>query len=75
MKLYTVTISGYKYYFIGDLSESIIKSIDDFCKSISYSEFSTDFEKVFLSFYSFLCNNTKSTVDPVSIDHIFRINL
>lgn len=75
MILYAVTISGQKYYFTGKLSESSISMIDKYCDTINGREITTDHKKAFSRLYNFICNDLESKIEPISIEHVFRINL
>ena len=72
MKLYAVTISGHKYYFIGDLTASDIKKIDKYCDTLNQL---TDSKDVLSILKRFINNNLKCFFDQVAIEYIFRINL
>ena len=75
MILYAVTISGYKYYFTGDISESSIKMIDKFCDSLNDREIMTNSKCTFAYLYNYIRNDLGCKIEPISIEHVFRINL
>ena len=74
MKLYSVSISGKKYYFLGKIPSSIIGFIDDYCDN--YLNNSTrDPEIAFSELYKYVCYDLQCNINPVDIEHVFRINL
>lgn len=75
MVLYTVTISGHKYYFTGKLSESSISMIDKYCEDIYGHEITADHKRAFSRLYNYICNDLGCKIEPISIEHVFRINL
>ena len=75
MKLYTVTISGQKHYFCGDLSITSIELVDDYCLRVSNGSSLKDSKEMFLSLLDYMHNNLCCDVTPIIIEHIFRINL
>lgn len=74
MKLYTVTICGCKYYFTGDLTPDDVKSAEKLCAEIKADTTYPDSHHLFMLLINHLNSNTHSTVAPINIEHIFRIN-
>lgn len=75
MKLFTVTISGDKFYFLGDISPSIATKIDRYCLIINREIVSDNSVEIFVSLLKYICIDLGCDVEPLSIEHIFRINL
>ena len=68
MKLYSVTIRGFKYYFSGDLTSEAVTSIENFCLKLKMNSTSTDKTTLFEH------SELGLTVTPINVEHIFRIN-
>ena len=75
MALYAITISGNKYYFTGDLSESTVAIIDEFCRTFTDHDSLLDQKSAHSRLYGFICCDLKCKINPLRIEHIFRINL
>lgn len=75
MKLYSVSISGKKYYFYGEISPSIIGMIEDYCRSHNNDESVHDPETAFSELYRYVRYKLQCSISPVSIERVFRINL
>lgn len=74
MKLYTVTIRGFKYYFSGDLTFEAIQASEQFCHKLEENAKSTDTATLFTLLISYIKSDFGVSVTQVNIDHIFRIN-
>ena len=74
MKLYSVSISGKKYYFLGEIPSSIIGLIDDYCDN-SHNDSTHDPVMVFSKLYRYVRYKLQCNICPVNIEHVFRINL
>ena len=75
MVVYAVTISGHKYYFTGKLSESSISMIDEYCEALNGREIVSDHKSAFSRLYNYICTDLGCKIEPISIEHVFRINL
>lgn len=74
-KLYAVTISGQKYYFLGSIPSHFIAPIDEYCNQASTNSSVKEPKGLQLLVQSFIQRNLQCDITPVVIEHIFRINL
>lgn len=74
MKLYTVTIRGYKYYFYGNLSTEAINSIENVCINLERNSKSDDAVILFEYLVKHITLDLRFPITPVNVEHIFRIN-
>ena len=74
MKLYSVTIRGFKYYFSGDLTSEAVTSIENFCLKLKTNSTSTDKTTLFEHLINYIASELGLTVTPINVEHIFRIN-
>ena len=75
MKLYSVSISGKRYHFLGEIPLSLVSLIEDYCGSQNNDILSHDSEKAFSELYRFVRYELKCNIIPIDIEHVFRINL
>jgi len=75
MKLYSVSISGKKYYFLGIIPSSLIALIDDHCGSHNNDNSTHDPEEALSELYRYIRHELKCNINTINIEHIFRINL
>ncbi len=74
MKLYTVTIRGYKYYFSGDLTPEVINASEKFCLKLERDGKSVNAAALFERLINYITSELRVPVRPVNVEHIFRIN-
>lgn len=74
MKLYTVTIRGFKYYFSGNLTPETINASENFCLKLTKNSKAINTDTLFDLLINYISSDLKLTVKPVSVEHIFRIN-
>lgn len=74
MKLYAVTIRGYKFYFSGDLSDEVVGAIEEFCNKLEKDAKAVDEQTLFTLLLSHIDLDLGVSVTQVNVDHIFRIN-
>ncbi len=74
MKLYTVTIFGYRFYFTGNLTAEAIKGSEHFCVQLESDVNNTDPRKLFALLLDHIESVWKCSVTSVNVEHIFRIN-
>lgn len=74
MKLYTVTIRGFKYYFGANLTLEAISSIESFCLELEKSSNSVDVTTIFGFLANYISSELQLPITPVKIEHIFRVN-
>lgn len=74
MKLYTVTIRGRKYYFSGNLTQKAIQACDLFCLDLELNYKDTPHETLFEYLLKYIESTLGFSVNPIAVDHIFRIN-
>lgn len=74
MKIYTVTIRGFKYYFSGDLSPEAIQASECFCFGLEMDDKSVNTNVIFKRLLSYINSELGLSVTPVNIEHIFRVN-
>lgn len=75
MKLYSISISGKRYHFLGEIPLPLVSLIDDYCGSYNNGNSSDDPDKAFSELYRFVRYELKCNINPFDIDHVFRINL
>lgn len=74
MKLYTATILGHKFYFTGQLTAEATKAADLFCVQLNAETNNFDPQKLFLLLLNHIETRGNCTVNPINVEHIFRIN-
>ena len=74
MKLYTVTIRGRKYYFSGYLTQEAKQNCDLFCLDLELNYKDTHHETLFEYLLKYIESTLGFSVNPIAVDHIFRIN-
>ena len=74
MKLYAVTIRGFKYYFSGYLSLQAIQASEHFCLALEKDANSFDTNVLFERLLSYIDSELGLSVTPVNMEHIFRVN-
>lgn len=74
MKLYTVTIRGFKYYFAGDLLPGAINVIESFCLKLEREGKAVDAVVLFDRLIHYVTLELRLPITPVNVEHIFRIN-
>ena len=74
MKLYTVTIRGFKYYFSGDLTPEAINAIESFCLKLEMDSKSANAATLFERLRNYITSEQGLPVTPVKIEHVFRVN-
>ena len=74
MKLYTVTIRGFKYYFSSDLTPEAISASESFCLKLERDGKSVNAAALFDCLINYIASELGVPVTPVSVEHIFRIN-
>ncbi len=74
MKLYTVTIRGYKYYFSGNLTCENIQASEQFCLKLEMDAKFTDAATLFTRLLEYIESDLGVAVTQVKIEHIFRVN-
>lgn len=74
MKLYTVTIRGFKYYFSANLTPEAINAIKYFCLKLERDSKSVDTAALFDRLISYIASELGLPITPVNVEHIFRIN-
>lgn len=74
MKLYTVTIRGYKYYFSGNLTSEAITNSENFCLKLEKDCKSVNAATLFDRLINYISSELGLSITPVNIEHIFRIN-
>lgn len=74
MKLYTVTIRGFKYYFSGNLTPEAIAASENFCLKLERDNKSVNTDKLFDRLIDYIFTELRVPVIPVKVAHVFRIN-
>lgn len=74
MKLYTVTIRGFKYYFSGDLTPEVIQASEQYCLKLEAGAKSYNTIILFKRLLSYIESDLGISVTQVNVEHIFRIN-
>lgn len=74
MKLYTVTIRGFKYYFSANLTPEAINAIEGFCLKLEKGGKSFNVDTLFNLLANYISSELQLPIIPVKIEHIFRIN-
>lgn len=74
MRLYIVTICGRKFYFTGDLTAEITEATEHFCIQLEPDMKNSNPQKLFFLLLNHIKTDWDCPVEPVNIEHIFRIN-
>jgi hypothetical protein len=74
VKLYTVTIRGFKYYFSCDLTPEGITAIERFCLKLEIDGKSANAATLFERLRNYIASELGLPVTPVKIEHVFRVN-
>ncbi len=74
MKLYTVTIRGFKYYFSGNLTPEAINASESFCIKMEKEGKSVNTAALFDHLINYIASELGIRVTPINVEHIFRIN-
>lgn len=74
MRLYTVTIRGFKYYFSGNLTHEAVIAIENFCLKLESNSKSVDTTMLFQYLINYIASELELSATPVNVEHIFRIN-
>ena len=74
MKLYTVTIRGFKYYFSGDLTPDGIIAIENFCLKLGMDGKSANAATLFERLRNYITSELDMPITSVKIEHVFRVN-
>lgn len=74
MKLYTVTIRGFKYYFSGNLTPEAITASENYCLKLERISKSVNAATLFDHLTNYIASELGLPVTPVTVEHIFRIN-
>lgn len=73
MNIYAITISGEKFYFLGELLEQECVSIEQECKRISQKKLQLSAEEVLSNFLETLDRSLVNKMLFFKIQHVFRI--
>lgn len=74
MKLYAITIRGYKYYFFGDLSHDECLKINRFCTEMTSISQSINPEDIYQKTIMYISTEIGVEISPARIGYIFRID-
>jgi len=73
MNIYAITISGEKFYFLGELLEQECVCIEQECKRISQKELQLSAEEVLSNLLRILDPRLVNKMIFLKIKHVFRI--
>ena len=74
MKLYTVTIRGFKYYFSGNLTPEAITASENFCLKLERNSKTVNTATLFELLIDYIVSELGLSATPVTVEHVFRIN-
>lgn len=74
MKLYTVTIRGFKYYFYGDLTIDAINATEKFCRRLEVDGKADNATVSYERLINYIVSELGQSVTPITVEHIFRVN-
>ena len=73
MKLYIVTIRGYKYYFKGELSPNDCATIETICNNYSLPNTAMAIDDKFKELLSMIATKIDVPIAQIEPEYIFRI--
>lgn len=74
MKLYTITISGKKFYFTGCLAPCLYDQIEQFCRD-GLSNANSSPQILFELLIQYITTELRQEITPIEVEHIFRVNI
>lgn len=74
MKLYIITICGFKFYFLGDLTPEAINVCECVCLRLKMDGKADNARALYERLISYMVSELEQAVTPIAIEHIFRVN-
>lgn len=73
MELYAVTVCGYRYYFLGALTDEASAAVDSFCRHMGVGAEREAPQMLFSRLMDYITSELKCPVLPLGIRRVFRI--